>query len=88
MPQAKHVVQEPGGTGSNAQTEAVEIAGKTGTAQTGNPKNPTNAWFIGFAPYENPMLAVCVFVENGLGNRDAAPIAREVLTRSLALLEN
>jgi cell division protein FtsI/penicillin-binding protein 2 len=47
---------------------------------------PYNAWFIGFAPFESPRLAVSVFVENGKsGNQSAAPIAREVLTRSLAL---
>ena len=48
---------------------------------------PFHAWFIRFAPYENPKLAICVFVENGeSGSRVAGPIAKDILTRGLSLL--
>ena len=77
-------VHEDGGTAGRAQSEAVEIAGRTGTAQSGKPSEPTNAWFTAFAPYENPQLAICVFVENGdSGGRVCAPIARRILEQAL-----
>lgn len=54
------------------------IAGKTGTSQ--NPHGEDHAVFIAFAPYENPKIAVAVFVENvGYGSTYAAPIARDVI---------
>jgi cell division protein FtsI/penicillin-binding protein 2 len=57
----------------------VAVAGKTGTAQTGV-QNQSHAWFVGFAPYENPEIAVSIIVENGgEGSSVAVPIAREVL---------
>jgi hypothetical protein len=56
------------------------LSGKTGTAQTANPLQPTNAWFISFAPYDNPEIAVCVFVENGnSGGGAASPIAKNII---------
>lgn len=52
-------------------------AGKTGTAQ--NPHGDEHAWFIGFAPFENPQIAIAVVVENaGRGSLAAAPIAGQV----------
>jgi len=71
------------GTGSNARIEGVRVAGKTGTAQTGN-DNPAVAWFIAFAPAQSPEVAVAVMVEDAgapevSGNQLAAPIARSVL---------
>jgi peptidoglycan glycosyltransferase len=74
------------GTGTNAQIPGVKVAGKTGTAQVGNGKNP-DAWFVSFAPAENPTVAVAVVLENGgsnsqleiSGNLLAAPIARAVM---------
>ncbi|MBM4166206.1 MAG: penicillin-binding protein 2 [Ignavibacteria bacterium] len=69
-----HVVMTPGGTASSARIQGVEVAGKTGTAQ--NPHGNDHAWFIGFAPYQNPTIAICVLVENGgKGGAIAAPIA-------------
>ena len=45
-----------------------------------NGEKSTTAWFTGFAPYENPEIAICVVVEDGeTGGRTAAPIARKVL---------
>jgi penicillin-binding protein 2 len=67
-------VQSPGGTGSLARVKGIEVAGKTGTAQ--NPHGPDHAWFVGFAPYDNPRIAIVVLVENaGFGGSYAAPIA-------------
>jgi penicillin-binding protein 2 len=64
----------PGGTGLSAQIKGVQVAGKTGTAQ--NPHGPDHAWFVGFAPFENPKIAIAVLVENaGFGGTAAAPIA-------------
>ena len=51
-------------------------AGKTGTAQTGG---ANHAWFGGFAPYENPQIAVVVFIENGGSSAYSVPIAREIM---------
>jgi peptidoglycan glycosyltransferase len=68
-----------GGTGTAAQIPGVSVAGKTGTAQTGGSEQ-SHAWFIGFAPADNPQVAVAVFVENGgIGGQVAAPIARQVM---------
>ena len=73
------------GTGTAAQIPGVRVAGKTGTAQH-RPGRPPHAWFIGFAPVEDPQVAVAVVVENGgnagseaTGGRVAAPIARSVM---------
>jgi len=74
------VVNEGGGTAGRAKSDFTVISGKTGTAQTANPSQPTNAWFIAFAPYDEPRYAVCVFVENGhAGGSAASPIARRII---------
>ncbi|HZY10444.1 MAG TPA: penicillin-binding protein 2 [Bacteroidota bacterium] len=63
-----------GGTGSAAKIQGVTVAGKTGTAQ--NPHGKDHSWFIGFAPFERPQIAICVLIENaGFGGAIAAPIA-------------
>jgi len=80
------VVNESGGTAGRARSELTVLSGKTGTAQTANPVQPTNAWFIAFAPYENPELAVCVFVENGKsGGGAASPIAKHIIENAVTL---
>ena len=73
------------GTGTRAQISGVRVAGKTGTAQHGPGASP-HAWFIGFAPAVNPVVAVAVLVEDGgalgseaTGGRVAAPIAKAVM---------
>jgi peptidoglycan glycosyltransferase len=68
------------GTGTAAQIPGVQVAGKTGTAETGiNGVNTT--WFICFAPADHPIYAVAVVVEkqHGYGGSVAAPIAKAVL---------
>jgi penicillin-binding protein 2 len=68
------VVEKPGGTGALARVKGIESAGKTGTAQ--NPHGKSHAWYIGFAPYDAPKIAIVVMVENvGYGGSFAAPIA-------------
>jgi penicillin-binding protein 2 len=66
------------GTGTLARVAGVTVAGKTGTAQ--NPHGQDHAWFICFAPIENPKIAIAVLVENaGFGGSVSAPIARELI---------
>jgi peptidoglycan glycosyltransferase len=68
------------GAASNARISGVDVAGKTGTAQNGN-NRPFTLWFTGFAPANDPQVAVAVVVENGtsFGNVVAAPIAKKVI---------
>ncbi|HET8595005.1 MAG TPA: penicillin-binding transpeptidase domain-containing protein [Intrasporangium sp.] len=73
------------GSGARAQIPGVRVAGKTGTAQH-DPKQPPHAWFISFAPADDPKVAVAVIVEDGGvtqsevgGGRVAAPVARAVM---------
>lgn len=64
------------GTGSALKTNAYTVAGKTGSAEFEKGKE-THAWFVGFAPAEQPKIVVCVIVEEvGSGGQKAAPIAR------------
>ncbi len=71
------------GSGTGARISGVKVAGKTGTAETGSNRR-TDAWFIAFAPAENPVVAVAVMVEEGgIGGRVAAPTARPVLEAAL-----
>lgn len=72
------VVNGPGGTGHAAQVPGVVVAGKTGTAQ--NPHGKSHAWFVAFAPFDHPKIALAVLVENvGWGASYAAPIAGKLL---------
>ncbi len=69
------------GTAGSAAIQGLTIAGKTGTAQT--PPDPDHAWFVGFAPYDEPKIVVAVFVEFGLHGYTAARIATRVMERYL-----
>ena len=75
------------GTGTNASIRNVSVAGKTGTAE--NETDKTHAWFVGFAPVENPKLAVAVILENSgsTGGSAAAPIARDIIIDAMNVLE-
>lgn len=67
------------GFGQSAGLLGLDIAGKTGTAETGTDA-PAHAWFTGFAPATNPNIVVAVIVENGgPGSQAAAPIAKQVI---------
>lgn len=82
------VVNEQGGTGSNSRVEGLNIAGKTGSVQviaysgwikaSSLPfKFRDHAWFVSFAPVDNPQMVAVVFVEHGgAGGADAAPLAK------------
>jgi penicillin-binding protein 2 len=71
-------VVEEGGTGTSAKIQGLESAGKTGTAE--NPHGKDHSWYVGFAPFDNPKIAVAVMVENaGFGAAVAAPIAGKVM---------
>lgn len=72
------VVNGPRGTARGARIGGITVAGKTGTAQ--NPHGEDHAWFVGFAPAENPEIVACVLVENaGHGSTWAAPAVRNIL---------
>lgn len=83
------VVNEQGGTGRAAQSAITTISGKTGTAQVVSMKGGRqyygekfrdHAWFVAFAPYEQPEIALSVFVEHGgHGGAVAAPIAKTAI---------
>ena len=68
------------GSGRRARIDGVQVAGKTGTAQVSGDA-PDHNWFIGFAPADDPKIAVAVFVANGggTGGDVSAPIARDVI---------
>lgn len=75
------------GTGGRAKVPGVVVAGKTGTAQAWTDgEKDDNAWFIAFAPYDHPKLALAVIVQGGnAGGEVAAPIAAKIIEESLAL---
>ena len=79
------VLAVTGGTGTAAQIPGIQVAGKTGTAETGVQKTNTT-WFICFAPADRPRVAVAVALENqhGFGGSTAAPIAKSLMQALLA----
>ena len=92
------MVNGPGGTGRGARSQVVQIAGKTGTAQVVEMKsaylkseqlayfNRDHAWFVSYAPVDNPQIAVAVLVEHGgHGGEAAAPMAKKVIEKYIEL---
>jgi len=75
----RDVVARPNGTAFSAfQGFSLPVAGKTGTAESG--QETPHAWFVAIAPADNPQLVLVVMVEHGgEGSRVAAPIARQIL---------
>ena len=82
-----------GGSGTRARIPGIRVAGKTGTAQQecAEPRCPPHAWFVAFAPAEQPKYAIAVMIERGgnlgdqaTGGGVAAPIAAQVLRQLLA----
>ncbi len=76
------------GTGTAAKITGVKVCGKTGssensvTAKGGADSNKTHAVFVGFAPYDDPEICVCVVIEHaGYGGTYAAPVARQVMNK-------
>jgi len=78
-----------GGTATRAAIPGIQVAGKTGTAQTTG--NNVHAWLIAFAPADAPKVAVAVIVEDqpgvseATGGRIAAPIAQTVMKSALGM---
>jgi penicillin-binding protein A len=72
------------GTATAAALEGIQVAGKTGTAEKGDGTNL--AWFIGFAPAEDPQIAIAVVIEDtqSTGGEAAAPLAAAVIKAALA----
>jgi penicillin-binding protein 2 len=67
------------GSARSLNTLPVQVAGKTGTAQWSTTKAP-HAWFIGFAPYDQPKVVIAILVQEGIGGDViAAPIAKDIL---------
>lgn len=81
------VVEDPGGTAGKLNVLKLKIAGKTGTAQvvsllrgTNITSNQDHAWFVAYAPWDDPTIAIAVLVEHGgHGGAAAAPIAGDVI---------
>jgi penicillin-binding protein 2 len=82
-----NVVNAPDGTGKKGAVPGVEVAGKTGTAQFWrNGVKDDHVWFLAFAPYDHPKIALAILVEGGKSGGDvAAPIAAEIIRKVLAL---
>lgn len=77
-----------GGTGTAANIPGVTVAGKTGTAEVSlNGVIKDHAWFVCFAPAQDPKVSVSVVVEyGGIGGKVAAPLARRILERVLPVV--
>ena len=89
----KGVTTESGGTAySIFKNFNIEVGGKTGSAQTGrvdeNGKKITNAWFVGFAPYDEPEIAIVVMIENGQSGGKAAVPARDIIAEYFGMNAN
>lgn len=75
------VTSKSGGTAySTFRDFDIEVGGKTGSAQTGV-EGKTNAWFVGFAPFDNPEIAIVVFVRNGGSGGYTAEVARDIIAQ-------
>ncbi|MCB0723160.1 MAG: penicillin-binding protein 2 [Ignavibacteriae bacterium] len=78
-----YLVVNGNGTATNIKNQDFKLAGKTGTAQ--NSGGPNHSWFVGFAPYDDPRIAVCVLGEGaGWGNVFGAPAAGAIMVRFLS----
>ncbi len=80
-------VQDSGGTAHRAAVTGLSVAGKTGTAEydvtvDGKTQRLKRAWFMGFAPYDQPQVALAVLIEDATsGSHEAAPVARKVFSK-------
>jgi len=82
----KSVTTESGGTAYGVFRDFdIEVGGKTGSAEAGK---DVNAWFAGFAPYENPEIAIVVMVENGSHGSYTAEVVRDIVAEHFKLKEN
>lgn len=76
----RRAVEDRNGTAGNAKVAGLEIAGKTGTAQTSTAR--THAWFAGFSPIEKPKISLVVFLEyGGKGGNKPCKIAAKIFEK-------
>lgn len=81
----KSVTTETGGTAYGVFKDFnIEVGGKTGSAEAGG---KVNAWFVGFAPYEDPEIAIVVMVENGAHGSYTAEVTKEIIAEHFKLKE-
>lgn len=72
------VTQETGGTAYNIFKDfSIKVGGKTGSAEA--PNNQVHAWFVGFAPFDDPEIAIVVMVENGGHGNYTAEVVRDIM---------
>ena len=72
------VTQETGGTAYNIfKNFSIKVGGKTGSAEA--PGNKVNAWFVGYAPFDDPEIAIVVMVENGGHGNYTAEVVRDIM---------
>ena len=84
----KSVTTETGGTAYSVfKNFPIEVGGKTGSAQTGV-QGKTNAWFVGFAPFDDPEIAIVVFVRNGGHGSYTAEVARDIIAQYFGMNTN
>ena len=82
----KSVTSETGGTAYSIFKDFnIEVGGKTGSAQAGN---LTHCWFVGFAPFDNPEIAIVVMIENGGNGSYTAHVARDVIAQYFGMNSN
>lgn len=83
----RSVTSETGGTAYARFIDfPIKVGGKTGSAEA--PNNKVNAWFVGFAPFDNPEIAVVVLVENGGQGNFTSEVAMEVFKEYFGMSEN
>ena len=81
----KGVTSETGGTAYYVFSDLdIDIGGKTGSAETGI-KNQVNGWFAGFAPYDDPEIAIVVFIENAGAGGNVGDTAKTIINEYLGM---
>lgn len=77
------------GSGKSARIRRAQVAGKTGTAQKSSQSAANDAWFVGFAPADDPQICVAVVIQNveDYGGKVAAPIAANIIDYALRNME-
>jgi penicillin-binding protein 2 len=73
----RSVVSDPHGTANILSDLPVSIAGKTGTAQV--PRGQPHGWFVGFFPFQEPKLVICVFLEHGGSGYASSVVAKQII---------
>lgn len=81
----RSVTQEDGTASHVFKDFPIQVAGKTGTAELGAGQGSNNGVFVGFAPYDNPKIAVVVLIEHGKSGGNTAPVARDIFAAYLGL---